>query len=300
VGAGGFRASTRSVEIWGVLNMTPDSFSDGGRFVSTTGGVSDEEAVRDGQRMWAEGACVIDIGGASSRPPGKTYGKGAAAVGEEDEIQRVVPVITALSKLGIRTSVDTTRAAVAEKALAAGANIVNDVSMGASDALLKVVAQSGAELVLMHSREGGRIDARTTAYRDVVSEVLVELELAVERAVACGISSSRIWIDPGIGFAKTASQSAMLLSAIDRFVATTHRVLVGASRKSFLAELAPDPDGSLPPPSMRLGGSLAAVTAAALAGAHAVRVHDVAASRQAALVSTAIREKKAEEARAHA
>ncbi len=293
-GVGGLRAPSHNVEIWGVLNMTPDSFSDGGRFVSAGGVVAEDEAVRDAQRMWAEGASVIDIGGASSRPAGKTYGEGAVTVREEDEIQRIVPVIAALSKLGIRTSVDTTHARVAEEALAAGASIVNDVSMGASDSLLNVVAEKGAELVLMHSREGGRVDTRTTAYRDVVAEVLLELSRAVERAVTHGISPSRIWIDPGIGFAKTSVQSAMLLSSIDRFVASPHRVLVGASRKSFLAELAPEPNGSLPPSTARLGGSIAAVTIAALAGAHAVRVHDVAASRQAALVSAVTREKKAQ------
>lgn len=283
-----------------MLNITPDSFSDGGRFVSTSGAVSIGDAVRAGQRMVEEGASVLDIGGASSRPPGKTYGTGAATVSETDEIQRVVPVIAALSPLGIRTSIDTTRAQVAEKAMAAGATIVNDVSMGSSQALLDVVAGHGAELVLMHSREGGRVDARTTAYRDVVSEVLAELELAALRAVDAGISRDRIWIDPGIGFAKTAAQSAILLAKIDEFVATGHRVLVGASRKSFLAELAPEPDGTSPLPTSRLGGSLAAVTIAALSGAHAVRVHDVAASRQAVLVSAAIRGARAGEIRAHA
>lgn len=272
-----------AVEIWGVLNVTPDSFSDGGRFVAL------DAAVAQAERLRAEGADVIDVGGASSRPPGKTYGAGAAPVSADEELARVIPVVEALVARRARVSVDTTRAAVADAALARGASIVNDVSMGSEDALLDVVARHGAELVLMHTRDAGRVDASTTAYEDVVEDVLAELRAAIARAVARGVAPERVWIDPGVGFAKTAPQSAALLGATQRLVASGHRVLVGASRKSFIAQLAPAPDGSPPPPDARLGGSLAAVTAAVLGGAHAVRVHDVAASRQAALVALAMR-----------
>lgn len=295
-GAGGSRTSgagvsTRcSVAVWGVLNVTPDSFSDGGRFVGTGAAVDLAAAVADAERMWAEGADVIDVGGASSRPPGTTYGAGAAEVSEADEIARVAPVIEALVRRGMRVSVDTTRGAVAAVALAAGAAIVNDVSMGADDALLDAVRESSADLVLMHTREGGRVDARTTAYGDVVADVLAELEGAVARAVGHGVERQRIWLDPGVGFAKTPAQSAALIAGTHRLVATGHRVLIGASRKSFVGALAPRPDGSAPPPGERLGGSLAAVTAAVLGGAHGVRVHDVADSRQAALVALAMRQ----------
>lgn len=305
-GAGGSRPSgapvatdPSRVQIWGVLNVTPDSFSDGGRFVSAGGAVALEAAVAHAERMRAEGADVIDVGGASSRPPGHTYGAGAPAVTEDEELARVVPVVEALAARGIPTSVDTTSAVVAARAVAAGASMVNDVSMGASDALLDAVVRGGARggaragggvgLVLMHSRHGGRVDAATTSYRDVVEDVIDELERAVRRAVERGVPEDHIWIDPGIGFAKTPAQSAALLGATARLVATGRPVLVGASRKSFLAALAPLPSGDAPPPDARLGGSLAAVTAAVLGGARAVRVHDVAESRQAALVATALR-----------
>lgn len=271
------------VEIWGVLNVTPDSFSDGGRFVAL------EAAVAHAERMGAEGADVIDVGGASSRPAGRTYGAGAPEVSAAEEIARVAPVVEALARRGMRVSIDTARGEVADVALARGARVVNDVTMGADVALLDTVAKHGAELVLMHSRDGGRVDATTTAYGDVVEDVLAELREAARRAVSRGVRAERIWIDPGVGFAKTPAQSALLIGATDRLVASGHRVLVGASRKSFIAALGPDADGSAPPPDARLGGSLAAVTAAVLGGAHAVRVHDVAASRQAALVALAMR-----------
>lgn len=270
-------------EVMGVLNVTPDSFSDGGRFVEL------ELAVAHAERMRAEGADVIDVGGASSRPPGKTYGAGAAPVSAVEEVARVAPVVEALVARGMRVSVDTTRAEVADAALARGATIINDVSMGSDDALLDVVARGGAELVLMHTRGGGRVDAATTGYRDVVEDVLEELRGAIARAVSRGVAPERVWIDPGVGFAKLPSQSAALVGATARLVASGHRVLVGASRKSFIGRLAPLPDGSAPPPEQRLGGSIAAVTVAVLGGAHAVRVHDVAASRQAALVALAMR-----------
>ncbi len=270
-------------ELWGVLNVTPDSFSDGGRFLAV------DAALRHAERMCAEGADVIDVGGASSRPPGAAYGAGAQDVPEDLEVARVVPVVEQLCARGWRVSVDTTRAGVAERALAAGATIVNDVSGHPSDAMLDVVSARGAGLVLMHSRLDGRVAPPATTYADVVSEVLRELGGEVARAANHGIPAERLWIDPGIGFAKTASQSATLLGALARFVETGPRVLLGASRKSFIAALAPRADGTPPEPRERLAGSLAAVVFGVVGGVHALRVHDVAESRQAALVAAAAR-----------
>jgi dihydropteroate synthase len=268
-----------TLEIWGVLNVTPDSFSDGGRFLAL------DAALAHAERMLAEGAVVLDVGGASSRPRGRTYGAGAEPVPVDEERRRTLPVVAALVARGVRVSIDTTSAEVAAAALDAGARIVNDVSMGSSDALLEVCARHEAELVLMHTRADGRVDEATARYADVVGEVLDELSGAVERAVSRGVARERVWLDPGLGFAKTAEQSMALLAATSTLVATGLPVLVGASRKSFLGAMAPDPSGAPPAPTERLGASLAAVCAAAAARARAVRVHDVRASRQAARIT---------------
>ncbi|MFK7988761.1 MAG: dihydropteroate synthase [Sandaracinaceae bacterium] len=276
--------AARATRVWGVLNVTPDSFSDGGQFVDV------QAATRRALEMRSEGASVIDVGGASSRPPGATYGAGASEVSVAEEIDRVVPVIEAITVAGMDVSVDTTRAEVAQAALDAGASIVNDVSGGACGLLLELVAARGVQLVLMHTRDGGRVDAQTTDYPDLVGDVLRETESMAERAVAHGVDRDQLWIDPGIGFAKTAAQNAQLLGNLDAFVETGYPVLVGASRKSFIARLgAALPDGELAPPSRRLGGSLAAVSAAAWARCAAVRVHDVFESAQAVSVTLAMR-----------
>ncbi len=269
-----------------MLNVTPDSFSDGGRFDDAS------RALSHAARMHAEGADVIDVGGESSRPPGRTYGDGAAHVPADEELSRVLPVVETLVADGVRVSVDTVKGVVAEAALAAGAAIINDVSCGADPTLLAAVAAAGGEVVLMHTRGGGRVDASTTGYGDVVAEVLEELFRAVERARAAGIARERIWIDPGVGFAKTAAQSVALLGNLDAFVATGYPVLVGASRKSFIARTVAAKGGREPAPAERLGGSLAAVTAAVMAGARAVRVHDVAESAQAARLTEAFRARR--------
>lgn len=273
------------VEVWGVLNVTPDSFSDGGVHLER------DAAIAHARRLVAEGADVLDVGGASSRPRGATYGEGAAVVDVEEELRRVLPVLEALATASpeISVSIDTTSGVVAEAALRLGVRIVNDVSMGRDPRLLHACAASSAELVLMHNRGDGRVDPTHTGYRDVVADVLAELGVAVERAVAHGVRRDRIWIDPGLGFAKTAAQSMTLLAATDRLVATGQRVLVGASRKSFLAVSATAPGQSAPPPTERLGASLAAATLAAIAGAHAVRVHDVRDTLQAVRVAQAAR-----------
>jgi dihydropteroate synthase len=270
--------------VWGVLNVTPDSFSDGGEHSDL------DRALAHARRMVAAGADVIDIGGESSRPPGRTYGAGAARVSAEEERRRVVPVITRLrAELpDLPLSVDTVKAEVARAALAAGACAVNDVSCGEDPALLQVVAEAGAELVLMHTRDGGRVQPPATDYADVLAEVIAELEAAAERARAAGVSRLAIWIDPGIGFAKTHAQSAVLLGNLDAFVRTGYPVLVGASRKSFIAETMVGSGAEPPPPGARLGGSLAAVVLAAESGCAAVRVHDVFESVQATRVVEAV------------
>lgn len=265
--------------IWGVLNVTPDSFSDGGRFLDV------KAAVAHGIQMARDGASVIDVGGASSRPPGATYGAGAEPVSVEEELARVLPVVRALVYEELFVSIDTTHGAVARAALKAGATIVNDVSMGADPDLLAAVAEHDAQLVLMHSRSGGRVDASTSVYGDLVGAVAAELEVAVATARAAGVT--RVWIDPGLGFAKTAEQSAMLLASLPQLRAHFPRVpvLVGASRKSFLGKLAPALDGSPAPAADRLHASVVAAEFAARCGADAVRVHDVAPTRQALLVA---------------
>lgn len=280
--ARGDPARTRAagdVEVWGILNVTPDSFSDGGAHF----GVS--EALAHAMRMLAEGADVIDVGGASSRPKGTTYGAGAATVSLEEELRRTVPVIEAIARAAPRAtvSIDTTSAEVAAAALMAGARIVNDVSMGRSETLLEVCAAHDAELVLMHTREDGRIDATTSRYDDLVADVIAELEVALARARARGVARERLWIDPGLGFAKTAPQSMQLLAATERLAQTGWPVLVGASRKSFLGVHAGM--DTAPPALERLGASVAAASLAAHGGARAVRVHDVRETRQAVSVA---------------
>lgn len=268
-----------ALQLWGVLNTTPDSFSDGGEFTTL------EQAVQQAKHLQAEGADVLDVGGASSRPRGVTYGAGAELVSVAEEIRRTAPVLEAARSLGLRLSIDTTSAEVAEAAIRAGATLVNDVSMGASDALLRLVAETGVELVLMHTRLDGRVVEETTRYQDIVRDVLAELEVAAARARSFGVADGVIWFDPGLGFAKTAAQSMELLTRTSELVRHGRPVLVGASRKSFLGVMSPMPSGDAPPPRERLGASLAAVCIAARAGARAARVHDVLASRQAAWIT---------------
>lgn len=240
--------------------------------------------------MLDEGAHVIDVGGESSRPAGKTYGEGFAQVSAQEELARVLPVVEALVSWGARVSIDTVKAEVARGTLAAGAAVINDVSCGRSEALLEAVAASpDAELVLMHTRGRGECHGDNVRYGDVVQEVRDELMVALERAERCGLKRERVWLDPGIGFAKTAAQSLALLSRIDVLLATDQRVLVGPSRKSFIGEIARDASGAVPPAGRRLGGTAAAVTVAVLAGVQAIRVHDVAEMRQAAELALAAR-----------
>jgi len=273
-----------SCQVWGVLNVTPDSFSDGGVYLDPLAAVAHAEA------LIAAGADVIDVGGESSRPPGATYGREVSGVPAFEELRRVLPVIERLRALGMRVSIDTVKPEVARAALKAGAQIVNDVSCASSIPLLEAVAEAGAELVIMHNRGRGERSGDNVVYGDVVKDVCAELAAGVDRAVALGIPKTDIWLDPGVGFAKTARQSLSLISHTSELVSLGHRVLVGPSRKSFIAEIAPDPNGQAPGPDARLGGSAAAITAAVLGGAHAVRVHDVSLMRQAVRVAEALRE----------
>ncbi|HKP55535.1 MAG TPA: dihydropteroate synthase [Polyangiales bacterium] len=262
-----------------MLNVTPDSFSDGGEAITL------DAALDKAKRLLAEGADVIDVGGASSRPPGKTYGAGAPVVTVDEELERVVPVVRALVRLGARVSVDTTRPEVARAGLAAGASIINDVSNGASEPLLEAVASASAELVLMHNRG----DGSQSSYTNVVDEVTAELSAAAVRAACAGVAFKKIWVDPGIGFAKSPSDSLVMLAAMPRVRSLGYRVLVGPSRKSFIAALERAAGAEESPPNQRLGGTAAAVTACVLAGVNAVRVHDVKQMRQAVILAEALR-----------
>ncbi|MGB5367636.1 MAG: dihydropteroate synthase [Polyangiales bacterium] len=272
-------------ELWGVLNVTPDSFSDGGKYLEP------RAAIDHGRRLLQEGADLLDIGGESSRPAGRTYGEGFDEVPAADEIRRVVPVIEALAgRLGARVSIDTVKPEVATAALAAGASVVNDVRCSEDPALAKAAAAKGADYVIMHNRGRGEVRSPNTDYADIVEDVLTELLAAAERVERAGVPRASVWLDPGLGFAKTAAQSAVLLSSLGRFRKTGYRVLVGPSRKSFIAELAPNPGGEPPPADKRLGGTAAAVAICAAAGVDAVRVHDVFAMRQLIRVTQALRE----------
>ncbi|KPK56360.1 MAG: hypothetical protein AMS22_01540 [Thiotrichales bacterium SG8_50] len=270
-------------ELWGVLNVTPDSFSDGGRYLEA------HAAIEHGRRLLHEGADVVDVGGESSRPAGRTYGAGFARVPSADEIARVVPVIEVLAgELGARVSIDTVKPEVASAALAAGAQILNDVRCAEDPGLAEAAAAAGADYVVMHNRGRGEVRSPHTDYQDLVPEVLDELLAAARRVEQAGVPKTAIWLDPGLGFAKTARQSADLLSSLGAFTKTGYRVIVGPSRKSFIAELAPDPGGRQPPTDDRIGGTAAAVAMCVAARVHAVRVHDVHVMRQLVRVAEAL------------
>lgn len=258
--------------LMGILNVTPDSFSDGGRHADTAG------AIAHGRRLVAEGAEIVDVGGESTRP-------GAVAVSQAEEIARVVPVIRALAAEGICTSIDSRHAAVMAAAAEAGAAMINDVSGLAHDpAAMPVAAGFGGPVVLMHMRGTPAEMNRLTDYPDGVAAAVCAW--AAERIATCaaaGIATDRLVLDPGIGFAKTWQQSLQLLAALPDLARFGRPLLVGVSRKSFIGRAA-----AIPSPDDRLPGSLAAVLWAAAAGADILRVHDVAATRQALAVWRAI------------
>jgi dihydropteroate synthase len=256
----------------GIVNVTPDSFFDGGQFLAA------DAAVAHARRLIAEGADILDIGGESTRP-------GAAPVGEAEEIDRVAPVIAAIRRESvIPLSVDTMKPAVARAAVAAGATMWNDVSaLGAPEAAA-VAAELGCEVVLMHMQGEPRTMQAAPRYDDVVAEVAAFLAARADAALAAGVAREKIWLDPGIGFGKTAEHSLTLLRNLRRLVALGFPVLIGASRKSSIARIAGDASAA----DQRLGGSIAIALAAAKAGVAAIRVHDVAETRQALAVARAI------------
>lgn len=255
--------------IMGIVNVTPDSFSDGGRFVDA------DAAIAHGLLLRAQGAHLLDVGGESTRP-------GAQRVAPRVEQERILPVVRALAASGAAVSIDTMNASTAVAAVDAGARIVNDVSGGLADPdLLAAVAGAGADVVLGHWR-GPSTDMYARAeYQDVVPEVLRELSGRVEAAAAAGIPPARVIVDPGIGFGKRGAQNWTVLRDLSRVVGLGHRVLVGTSRKRFLNEaLSPESDAVIPEPRRDLATAVTSVLAAQ-SGAWAVRVHDVTATRDA-------------------
>jgi dihydropteroate synthase len=262
--------------VMGVLNVTPDSFSDGGCYADR------DAAVAHGLEMQAAGADYVDVGGESTRP-------GAARIDPQEECRRVLPVIAELAAAGVRVSVDTTRAEVAEAAIEAGAALVNDISGGLADSgMAKLVADAGVPWVLMHWRGHSRDMYRAAVYDDVVTEVRTELTARVDDAVAAGVDPAQLVLDPGIGFAKNTAHNWAILAALDRLVALGLPVLVGASRKTFLGRLLAGPDGELRPVEGREAATLALTVVAAEAGAWGVRVHDAAASVDAVRAVAAV------------
>ncbi len=262
--------------VLGVLNVTPDSFSDGGRYTDL------DAAVEHALQMAAEGADVIDVGGESTRP-------GAVRVPAEEEARRVLPVIRRLAEAGLTVSIDTYRAAVAELAIAAGARIVNDVSGGLGDPdMARVVRDAGCPWILMHWRGHSREMAELAHYDDVVTDVRDELLARVEAATAAGVDPDRLVLDPGLGFAKRAEHNWPLLAHFDTFTGLGLPVLLAASRKSFLGSLLADADGAVRPSSGREDATTALTMFAGLNGAWGVRVHRVRPSVDAALTAAAL------------
>ena len=267
--------------VMGIVNVTPDSFSDGGRFLAT------DAAVAQGLRLVAEGADILDIGGESTRPF-------SDPVPPETEMARVLPVIRQLApQIGIPICIDTMKAVVAEQALAAGATIINDVSALRHDPdLAAVAAAAGVPVILMHMLGTPKTMQQAPHYDDLHAEVAAFLAERMDRAAEAGIDRQRLIIDPGIGFGKTVVHNLSLLRHIDRLDALNAPVLVGPSRKAFIRTLVSDrPDKPLAPDAPAVAvGTQAAVTAAILGGAHIIRVHDVAGARAAAAIADALLE----------
>jgi len=262
----------------GILNVTPDSFSDGGRF----SGIID--AVEYGLAMAAAGADVVDVGGESTRP-------GADRVPADEEIRRVLPVITELAAAGLSTTIDTTRAAVASVALDAGAAGVNDVSGGLADPdMAGVAAEAGCPWVLMHWRGHSRNMATLASYSDVVVDVRDELRQRVDTALAAGVRVEQLILDPGLGFAKTAEHNWALLDRLEVLLDLSLPVLIGASRKAFLGRLLADESGRARPPDERDDATAAITTMVAELGVWGVRVHDPGANIDAVKVVAAAAE----------
>ena len=256
--------------LMGVVNVTPDSFSDGGLFLDP------QQAIERGRELVDEGADVLDVGGESTRP-------GAAAVSEQDELARVAPVIEGLAGTGTPISIDTSKLAVAEAALAAGASIVNDVTaLRAEPAIAALCADRDAELVLMHMQGSPRTMQEHPTYDDVVDDVMAFLAERMEFARREGVSEERIWLDPGIGFGKTVEHNLELLRRLRELTELGRPLVVGTSRKSFIGKLTgADVD-------QRLGGTIASCAIAVANGAQMLRVHDLREVREGMQVAAAI------------
>ncbi|KPJ68432.1 MAG: dihydropteroate synthase [Coxiella sp. DG_40] len=243
----------------GVLNVTPDSFSDGGQFFDT------EKAVKQGKKMADEGAAIIDVGGESTRP-------GAEPTSVEEQIRRVVPVIKALAeKIKVPISIDTYNAEVAKAALEAGAAMINDITALSDDSMAKLVAEKKVPVVLMHMQGTPKTMQAEPKYNDVVKEVLHFLLARAKKAKQFNIPKERIFIDPGIGFGKTLEHNLELLRNIDKFVDSGYRVCIGTSRKSFIGQIT-----GKEKPADRIFGTAATVALSLVAGVSIIRVHDVA------------------------
>lgn len=248
----------------GVVNVTPDSFSDGGQWFEP------EDAIGHGLELVAQGADIVDVGGESTRP-------GATRPSQDEELRRVLPVVRGLAEAGAVVSIDTMRAQVAEAAMEAGAELINDVSGGRADPdMLKVAGASGRPIVLMHWR-GHSVDMQSRAsYENLTTTVLEELRPQVDVAMAAGVGADRIIVDPGLGFAKTGEHNWTLLAELDRIVSWGFPVLVAASRKRFIGTLLADPEtGAERPPDQRDAASAALSALIAQTGVWCVRVHDV-------------------------
>jgi len=258
--------------LMGVLNVTPDSFSDGGEFNTL------DAALAQAQQLVTAGADIIDVGGQSTRP-------GAVEISLEEELDRVLSVVQVLrQEISVPLSVDTTRAAVAKAAVAAGADMVNDISGATFDPdMLPTVATLGVPIVLMHMRGTPQTMQQLTDYQDLIGEIYQFLEARISAAIACGIDSSRIIIDPGIGFAKKYNQSLEIIRRLSVFRSLNYPILVGTSRKSFIGHILNQPD-----PKARVWGTAAACCAAIASGADILRVHDVKEMRDVCRVADAI------------
>ncbi len=258
--------------VMGILNVTPDSFSDGGRFLDA------DAALFRAETMIGEGAAIIDVGGESTRPKGNTYGAGAKAVGEDEERRRVLPVVEALSARfpEVLLSVDTYKAGVAKSALEAGAHLINDVTgLRGGDDLARVAASSGAPLILMHALGAPGEMPHSGGYTDVVAEVRASLTESAARAAAAGVRG--VVLDPGFGFGKTPDENLRLLGSVDRLLDAGLPVMVGISRKSTIG-VALGSATAPAPVDARLFGTLGATAVAVLRGATLVRTHDVRAT----------------------
>jgi dihydropteroate synthase len=271
--------------IMGIVNVTPDSFSDGGRFLDH------EAAVAQGIRLAAEGADILDVGGESTRPF-------SDPVSTEEELSRVIPVIEALARqTSIPISIDTVKAAVAREAIAAGAAMINDISSLRHDPQMgATVARADVPLILMHMLGTPKTMQQAPHYDDLFGEISAFLAEAVDRARGAGVPADRLIIDPGIGFGKTVSHNLALIQGVQRFAALDAPVLIGPSRKAFIRRLlSKEPAAPLSPEDPAVAhGTLAASTAAILSGAHLLRVHEVAPARAAACIADALVEKDSE------